>query len=61
MCKFTIKEILDVLGNEIIEVKGNIDFNIKIDSIKSKEEVDSNSLDWISIRNENKQLIVGFN
>lgn len=51
-----IKEILEFLGNEVIEVNGNPE-GVFIKHLRPSESVDEDTLDWINHEKSNKQQI----
>lgn len=54
--KLSIKEIIEFLGDKVINVIGNID-DIYIDNLADANHVNENTLDWINLRCHNKQAI----
>lgn len=51
-----LKEIIDFLGTDIIQLYGNIE-NIYIKHLKPSESVDEDTLDWVNSIKFNKQYI----
>ena len=52
----SVKEIIDFLGSDVIQVFGNIE-NVYVKHLKPIELVDEETLDWVNSIKENKQII----
>ncbi len=57
MKHITIQELLECLGNQVLEVSGNVE-NVYIDNLSDVDHVNTTTLDWVNPAKQNKDALV---